>query len=108
MPPPRRPTGPVWTSFSTVRRARTDIGGASQGLAADGLREAAPVGRFARWRHAHPLVLAEAAKASFRVFADRVEAPEQPDGYAVPHTAITYLLGPNRLAHFSDAIIDDD
>ncbi|GAA4890253.1 SCO family protein [Actinomycetospora straminea] len=37
----------------------------------------------------------EAAKDAFRVFARRRPDPEDPDGYAVPHTAITYLVGPD-------------
>ncbi|WP_018332611.1 SCO family protein [Actinomycetospora chiangmaiensis] len=36
----------------------------------------------------------EAAKAAFRVFARRRADPQDPDGYAVPHTAITYLVDP--------------
>ncbi|GAA4847406.1 SCO family protein [Actinomycetospora corticicola] len=46
----------------------------------------------------------EAAKAAFRVFARRRADPEDPDGYAVPHTAITYLVDPDgRLArHWPD------
>lgn len=42
----------------------------------------------------------DAAKRAFRVFARRRADPEDPDGYAVPHTAITYLVDPaGRLAH---------
>lgn len=37
----------------------------------------------------------EAAKAAFRVFARRRPDQQDPDGYAVPHTAITYLVGPD-------------
>ncbi|MHC1558974.1 SCO family protein [Actinomycetospora sp. C-140] len=37
----------------------------------------------------------EAAKRAFRVFARRRPDPEDPDGYAVPHTAVTYLVGPD-------------
>ena len=36
----------------------------------------------------------EQAKASFRVFAQPVADPGAPDGYRVPHTAISYLLTP--------------
>ena len=36
----------------------------------------------------------EAAKRTFRVFARRRPDPEDPDGYAVPHTAFTYLVDP--------------
>ncbi|NMO91340.1 SCO family protein [Actinomycetospora sp. TBRC 11914] len=39
-------------------------------------------------------VQVEAAKQAFRVFARRRPDPEDPDGYAVPHTAITYLVDP--------------
>jgi len=34
----------------------------------------------------------DAAKAAFRVFARRVADPDSPGGYAMPHTAIAYLL----------------
>jgi protein SCO1 len=46
----------------------------------------------------------EAAKRAFRVFARRRPDPEDPDGYAMPHTSITYLVGPDgRLArHWPD------
>lgn len=36
----------------------------------------------------------DAAKASFKVFAERKPDAEDPDGYAVPHTSITYLIDP--------------
>lgn len=47
-----------------------------------------------------------AAKAAFRVFAQRKADAEDPDGYAVPHTAITYLIDPQGKyrAHFVDAL----
>ncbi|GLZ48399.1 hypothetical protein Acsp06_45840 [Actinomycetospora sp. NBRC 106375] len=38
----------------------------------------------------------ETAKRAFRVFARRRPDPDDPDGYAVPHTAMTYLVGPDR------------
>jgi protein SCO1 len=47
---------------------------------------------------------AEAARREFRVFARRRADPDDPDGYAVPHTALTYLLddtGRYRV-HFTD------
>jgi protein SCO1/2 len=46
------------------------------------------------------------AKREFRVFARRQEDPDDPDGYAMPHTAITYLVSPkgDYAQHFSDAI----
>ncbi|QRN99178.1 SCO family protein [Archangium violaceum] len=48
----------------------------------------------------------DAAKAAFRVFARRRDDPQEPDGYAVPHTAITYVLDPNGVCvdHFTDAL----
>ena len=47
-----------------------------------------------------------AAKAAFRVFAERKADPEDPDGYAVPHTAIAYLMGPDGgyRDHFTDVL----
>jgi len=50
----------------------------------------------------------EAAKRAFRVFAERRPDPQEPDGYIVPHTAISYLLDPNGqyAAHFTDAVDD--
>jgi protein SCO1 len=38
----------------------------------------------------------EAAKCAFRVFARRRPDPDDPDGYAMPHTAFTYLVDPDR------------
>ncbi|MEC3982661.1 SCO family protein [Amycolatopsis sp. H20-H5] len=48
----------------------------------------------------------EAVKAAFRVFARREDDSAAPDGYSVPHTAITYLVSPagEYKAHFSDAM----
>jgi cytochrome oxidase Cu insertion factor (SCO1/SenC/PrrC family) len=45
------------------------------------------------------------AKKAFRVFARRSVDPDDPDGYAVPHTAITYVLDPSGqyAAHFTAA-----
>ncbi|MEJ2867775.1 SCO family protein [Actinomycetospora sp. OC33-EN08] len=37
----------------------------------------------------------EAAKVTFRVFARRRADPEDPGGYGVPHTAMTYLVDPD-------------
>ncbi len=37
----------------------------------------------------------ESAKEAFKVFARRKPDPSDPDGYAVPHTAITYLIDPD-------------
>lgn len=48
----------------------------------------------------------DAAKSAFRVFAQRKHVPDAPDGYEVPHTAITYFLGPDGafLAHIGDSV----
>jgi protein SCO1/2 len=45
------------------------------------------------------------AKKAFRVFARRKADPDDPDGYTVPHTAITYLIAPDGqyADHFADA-----
>jgi protein SCO1 len=47
----------------------------------------------------------ESTKASFGVFARRKNDPEDPDGYAVPHTAITYLFDESGAyaTHWTDA-----
>ena len=39
----------------------------------------------------------EAAKASFKVFAERKIDAEDPDGYAMPHTSFTYLIDPKGI-----------
>ena len=46
----------------------------------------------------------EEAKAAFRVFARRGLDPDDPDGYAVPHSAMTYLLDQEGeyAEHFAD------
>jgi protein SCO1 len=46
------------------------------------------------------------AKRTFHVFAERAADPEDPSGYAMPHSALTYLLGPDGkyVTHFSDTI----
>jgi protein SCO1 len=48
----------------------------------------------------------DAAKRAFRVFAERRLDPHEPDGYVVPHTAISYVLDPDGkyAAHFIDAL----
>lgn len=48
----------------------------------------------------------DAAKQSFRVFAERKPDAEDPDGYSVPHSAISYLMSPDGsyCTHFTDAI----
>ena len=49
------------------------------------------------------------AKQAFRVFARRAEDPEDAAGYAVPHTAIAYLMGPNGdyVDHYPDHVDAD-
>src|SRR4051794_2882190 len=44
------------------------------------------------------------AKAAFRVFSRETVDPEDPDGYVVPHSAMTYLLDPQGryVDHFMD------
>jgi protein SCO1/2 len=51
----------------------------------------------------------DAAKQAFRVFAQARADDEDPDGYAVPHTAFTYVLGPDGcyLTHFPDHVDAD-
>ena len=51
-----------------------------------------------------------AAKAAFRVFAERRSDPDDPDGYVVPHTAITYVLNPagECVAHFPDSLSEEE
>jgi protein SCO1/2 len=48
----------------------------------------------------------DVAKRAFRVFARRAEDPEDPEGYAMPHTALSYLLDRDGryAAHFTDAL----
>ncbi|HEX5301535.1 MAG TPA: hypothetical protein VFW50_31550 [Streptosporangiaceae bacterium] len=52
----------------------------------------------------------EQARKAFRVFARRQPDSTDPDGYAVPHTAITYLITPDGqyADHFPDALPDPD
>jgi protein SCO1/2 len=52
----------------------------------------------------------EAAKAEFRVFAERKSDPLDADGYAVPHSATAFLVAPDGtyLAHFPDAQSRDE
>lgn len=47
----------------------------------------------------------DAAKTAFRVFARRKADPADPDGYDVPHTAMTYLLDAEGVyrRHYPDA-----
>ncbi|MDB6001895.1 MAG: hypothetical protein JWP52_3594 [Rhizobacter sp.] len=46
------------------------------------------------------------AKAAFKVFAQRATDPLDAAGYAVPHTAISYLIDPagDCTAHFPDVL----
>ena len=48
----------------------------------------------------------EDAKKAFRVFARRKADPDDPDGYSMPHTAITYLISPEGeyRDHFPDSL----
>jgi protein SCO1/2 len=48
----------------------------------------------------------EAAKKSYRVFAEPVQDTSAPGGYVVPHTAFAYLMAPggHYEAHLSDAL----
>ena len=47
----------------------------------------------------------DAAKKAFRVFAERRPDADEPDGYVVPHSAISYLMAPGGgyCDHFTDA-----
>lgn len=47
----------------------------------------------------------DAAKNAFRVFAERKQDPDNPEGYVVPHSAIAYLMSPDGsyCVHFTDA-----
>jgi protein SCO1 len=48
----------------------------------------------------------DAMKKNFRVFAQKADDPADPNGYAMPHTALTYMLDPagEYLAHFPDTL----
>ena len=52
----------------------------------------------------------DAAKHAFRVFAERAADPDDPLGYAMPHSALTYLVSPEGkcIAHFSDTLDSDE
>ena len=52
----------------------------------------------------------EHVKGLYKVFARRAADPDDAAGYQMPHTAFTYLVGPdgNYIAHFTDAIDEDD
>jgi protein SCO1 len=48
----------------------------------------------------------DAVKSAYRVYAQKASAVDEPDGYVVPHTALTYMLdtGGRYLTHFADTI----
>jgi protein SCO1/2 len=52
----------------------------------------------------------DAVKAAFRVFARRTADPQNPTGYDMPHTALTYLIDPRGRyrVHFADTIDEAD
>ncbi|QSE90631.1 SCO family protein [Rhodococcus pseudokoreensis] len=52
----------------------------------------------------------EKAKKSFRVYSTTVADPDDPDSYQMPHSAFTYVLGPdgNYRTHFTDAVDEDE
>lgn len=52
----------------------------------------------------------ERIKSRYKVFAKRVTDPEDAAGYQMPHTAFTYLIGPDGryIAHFTDAVEEDE
>lgn len=51
----------------------------------------------------------DAARSAFHVFTQRRADPSAPDGYVMPHTAITYVVGPDGefAAHFGDTVPAD-
>jgi protein SCO1 len=51
----------------------------------------------------------DATKQAFRVFAQRKADETEPDGYVVPHTALTYVLDPTGayLTHFADTVDEE-
>lgn len=52
----------------------------------------------------------EWAKRSFRVFSTEVSDHDEPGGYRMPHSAFTYVLGPDGtyLTHFTDAVEEEE
>jgi len=52
----------------------------------------------------------EAARRAFHAFARRKPDPHEPDGYAVPHTALLFVLDDagRRVAHLGDAATADE
>ena len=55
-----------------------------------------------------PKAASDAARAAFRVFAQRRALPGDADGYNVPHSALTYLVDPDGhyRTHFSETLDD--
>lgn len=51
----------------------------------------------------------DGVKAAYKVFAKRAADPDDPASYQMPHTALTYLVGPDGryVAHFADAVEED-
>ena len=69
------------------------------------LQEAYP--RFTGLTGDHTAI--EAARSAFRVFAARRADPDDPEGYDMPHSALTYLIGPDGklVTHFADSVDAD-
>ncbi len=51
----------------------------------------------------------ESARVSFNVFSGHGQDPDEPEGYVVPHTALTHLLSPDAhcLTHFSEIVTQE-
>ncbi len=51
----------------------------------------------------------ETAKRNFRVFATRSADPSDPEGYAMPHSALTVFVRPKGVytGHFADTLAVD-
>jgi protein SCO1/2 len=51
----------------------------------------------------------DAVRANYRVFAARRADPDDPEGYDMPHSALTYVVGPDGklIAHFADTVEAD-
>lgn len=52
----------------------------------------------------------DAARSQFRVFAERRASGDEAGGYDVPHSALTYLIGPDGeyRTHFNESVSDDE
>ncbi|MXO64559.1 SCO family protein [Altericroceibacterium endophyticum] len=48
----------------------------------------------------------EAMRSAFKVFATKVADPDNPDGYDMPHSSLTYLMDPHfrYRAHYPDTM----